>query len=1162
MTDGPRPAPPRSDPVTTPAGRVRVDDVTVVVLTRPDGPLLDGLLDALAAQSRRPQRLVLTGTSPDDPRVPAARNHPLVREQRVPLLVRPVPADAAAGPDAPGGASRGPAPEGDRPSTAAEPPASEVGGETPHVRTPASDAGITTSDVGTAASDAGIPTSDVGTAPPDARVATPEGIPAPHAPPRWRAVEDARAILPMHPDHWVWLLPDDSLPEPSALSGLVAAVRRNSRVGMVGPKLVRADDPRLLVAVGHHLTPAGRQADGRSAALVDQGQLDLRQDVLGVPLVGSLVRSDALEGAGGLSAEFGDDGVDGLDLGWRAHLTGHRVVVAPDAVVRTGDEGLGVRDPRRTRIRQRQLALARGSAWTSPWRALGVLLTSTLAALLLLLVKRPAEAADEWADVRAVLSPARGMRARWRFRSRRTVRPGDLHALFLPTTAGWRSTLDTVGDALDPRTRRPGRRTGPAAGGRAVPETGPVSDELAELTGEDRRTPWTSWPLALALLAVLVATAWTWRERLGDLRPGGAGPAGGELGAAAAGSGDLWRSALDGWRGGGLGHDHPPEPWLLPWAGLTRVVEAVAGAGGAPNAAGVALGWILLASAPVALLTAYVALRRVTRRRWLRAVLALGWSAATPLVAAVGEGRVGPVVVHLMAPLLAAGFAVAATRGGGVRRTAAVFATALAVALTAQWVPAVLLPATVAGILLLALGRGVRWRGAVLALLPWALLLPWVPAMATDPVRLVGGAGATAVLPGGTTDVPAWQTTLLAAGGPVDPAGLQALPLWAALVWWLAALAGTALPGRAGRRAAVLVGGALLTLLLALTAGRAGLGVLPAGHAEAGLDVGAWPGTMLSLTGASLLLATALLVDRSWRSHGPRRGEPLRSAVRRPRALATAVAAVLVVLAALVPAAVAVWRPAPSGLEQAAPVLPPVAAAQADGPSAPRTLVLSPAGPEVVVDLVGREIEPARVLRDRTAELAVGVRPPGPVEEVAAAVVGGGGEETLARLHGLAVGYVLVTADDDDPLVTRVDALPGLTRVGGPPGQVLWRMADNVASRVRVLDATGELVTRVDSTGPHGTATDRVEDLPEGSVLDVAEGPGWTQAARVSVDGADVPVGDDGIVALPAGSHDLDLWLARPALPWHLVALLLAAVTAFLALPFGRPEPETPEEDR
>ena len=1106
MTGGSRPATsdPDPDPVTTTAGRARVDDVSAVVLTRPHGPSLDGLLDALAAQSRRPGRVVLVGVDPDEPRVRAAAGHPLVREHGIPLVLRP--------------------------------------------SAPAEGTEATEADEATDATTGTDGTPGVGTT----------------RPPRWQAVEDARSVLPVHRDHWLWLLPDDSLPEPSALSALAAAVRRNSRVGVVGPKLVRVDDPRLLVGVGHHVTPAGRQADLRRAALVDQGQLDLRQDVLGVPLVGSLVRSDALETIGGLSPEFGDDGVEGLDLGWRAHLTGHRVVVAPDAVVRTGDDGLGVQDPRRTRVRQRQLALARGSAWSAPWRALGVAVTSALAALVLLLVKRPAEAGDEWADVRAALTPARGWRARQQFRRRRTVRPRDLQALFLPATAGWRSTVETVGDALDPRARTERRRAGPVAGGRAVPESGPVSDELAELSGEERRAPWASWPLALALLVTTAATAWAWRAHLGDLRPGGPGLAGAELGPAATGPAGLWRSALDGWRGGGLGHDHPPEPWLLPWAAPTLLVEGVAGPGGAPNAAGVALGWLLVASAPVALVTAYLALRRVTHRRWLRAALAVGWAGATPLVAATEDGRAGPVVVHLMAPLLVAGYVVSATRGGGTRRTAAVFATVLGVALTALWVPAVLLPATVAGMLVLLLGgRGVRWRGAVLALLPWALLLPWLPAFLADPVRVLGGAGATVAGPGVATGAPAWQTALLSPGGPLDPSSLAAVPMWAALVAWLAALAATLLPGRAGHRAGALVVGALLGLLLALVAPRAGLGVLPDGHAEAGLTVTAWSGSMLSLTGAALLLATALLVDRSWHAAGPRRGEPWRAASRRPRAVAAAVTATVVVLAALVPAVVAVWRPPADGLVGAPPVLPPVAAAQADGPSAPRTLVLSPAGEsEVVVDVVGREIEPARVLRDRTAELASGVRPEGPAEDVARAVVSDGGEQAVAGLLELAVGYVLVAADEDHPLVARVDALPGLTRVGGPQDQVLWRMSDNEAARVRVLDADGDLVSRVPSEGPHGTAAGRVEDAPEGSTLHVAEGAGWSGVARVAVDGEDVGVGADGVVALPEGTHDIEVRLTRPSLPWHLVALVLTVVTAFLALPFGRPEPETPEEDR
>ena len=79
-----------------------------------------------------------------------------------------------------------------------------------------------------------------------------------------------------------------------------------------------------------------------------------------------------------------------------------------------------------------------------------------------------------------------------------------------------------------------------------------------------------------------------------------------------------------------------------------------------------------------------------------------------------------------------------------------------------------------------------------------------------------------------------------------------------------------------------------------------------------------------------------------WRAEGPRRREPWRAAVRRPRAVVAALTAAVVVLAALVPLAVAVWRPPADGLLAAPPALPPVAAAQADGPSAPRTLVLTP----------------------------------------------------------------------------------------------------------------------------------------------------------------------------------------------------------------------------
>ena len=978
---------------------------------------------------------------------------------------------------------------------------------------------------------------------------------------RWRVFEDARASLPADDQTWLWVLLEDSRPAPGALTALTTAARRSSRVGMVGPKLVRDDDPRLLVGVGHQVSVGGRPLDAGHAALVDQGQLDLRQDVLAVPLAGALVRSDLLKEAGGIDPAFGEDGVDGLDLGWRLHLGGHRVVVAPDAVVRQGAEGLGVASARTTRIRTRQVALARGPVLASALRRVGIVLTSLLAALVLLLVKRPAEAAEEWADVRAALLPGRGWGARWRFRGRRRVPGRHLRGLFVPSGTGLRSTLDVVGAALDPRSRAEaaqlhGRRQG------AV-ESGPVSEELAELGSTRRRRRW-SWPLTVALLLSAVLAGWHLRGLLAAAAPGSSGVAGGELGPATTGADGLWRSALDAWRGGGLGHAGPAETWLVPTSVLARVVEGLPG--GTGHSAGVALTWLLLAAVPLSVLTSFLALRRATRRGWLRAGLALGYAALLPLTAAVAEGRVGPVVVHVLAPLLVAGYAVSAARVGGSRRAAAAFATVLGVVLAAQWVPVVLVLSTVGGLLLLLLGRGhATWRGAVLALLPWALLAPALPGYWADGLRLLGGAGATASAAVPAAQPPVWQLALLNPGSPVDPSSWSALPLWAVVPVWLAALVAVAVPGPAGRRATLLVGVALGTLAGAALLSRLDLGSLPDGVATV------WPGTLLSLTGAALLLAAALVVEQLLATVDGYRRPAVGAAPRGAGGVVVGATAVAVLLP-LVLAGAGAWglvtgRPA----ELAATVdpLPAVAAEQGRGPSGVRILQLHPAedaaGADVslTADLVGAEPEPARILRDRAREL---VAPTATTAASAASVqdaatglsVGSAGPRTVQALQRLGVGFVQVSpvGESDSALVARIDRVPGLARVSSPEGEALWRISGLEATRLPVLDADGQVLGRLPVTGPHSAAAGVLQDLPDGATLRVAEGPGWAATATATVDGEVVPVADDGTVALPAGTHEVSLRVATPAAYLHLLAGVLAVLTGFLALPFGRPETE------
>ena len=106
-------------------------------------------------------------------------------------------------------------------------------------------------------------------------------------------------------------------------------------------------------------TRGGRLLSRPAPGEPDQGQYDRSSDALGVPFAGRLVERDLLVDLRGWETSFGDVGAD-LDLGWRAHDAGRRVVVVPAARMRT-DPGVASRrasTPTRRRA-ARRVALAR-----------------------------------------------------------------------------------------------------------------------------------------------------------------------------------------------------------------------------------------------------------------------------------------------------------------------------------------------------------------------------------------------------------------------------------------------------------------------------------------------------------------------------------------------------------------------------------------------------------------------------------------------------------------------------------------------------------------------------------------------------------------------------------------------------------------------------------
>ena len=173
---------------------------------------------------------------------------------------------------------------------------------------------------------------------------------------------------------------DDIAPDGDALRVMVEELYR-SNAGAVGPKFVDWDDPAVLQSVGLGLDRFGEIDPIIEPGEVDQEQHDGVRDVFVLPSACFLVRADlfrSLEGFDPAIDFYGED----VELCWRLHHSGARVIVAPAARVRHRD-ALRERRPdlghgrRRARHRMRSVATLTGGA-RLPGRSLEmVLLTLT-----------------------------------------------------------------------------------------------------------------------------------------------------------------------------------------------------------------------------------------------------------------------------------------------------------------------------------------------------------------------------------------------------------------------------------------------------------------------------------------------------------------------------------------------------------------------------------------------------------------------------------------------------------------------------------------------------------------------------------------------------------------------------------------------------------------
>lgn len=918
------------------------------------------------------------------------------------------------------------------------------------------------------------------------------------------------------PTTLAWLLPVGTTPRGDTLVALVDTWRRSPSSGVLGPKHLDADDPHLLRALAIRTTRGGRLLLRPAPGEPDQGQYDRTSDALGVPFAGSIVERDLLDLLRGWETSFGDVGAD-LDLGWRAHNAGRRVLVVPSARMRTepGVAPAGASTPARRRA-ARRVALARAPWWASPVLALWIAVTSVVAALGMLLLKRPRAA---WAELSSLasLDPFRGFAARWRTRHRREVSRRDLRTLFEPRRAVLTGWGDAVHDAL-------------------VAPRPPIGDEANDLNPRSWMARVVRHPGVLAVSGAALVEAVAGRSLgLGVVTGAGSGLAGGELVGTRADAEVLWHSWTDGWTGAGLGGPDPAGPQAPLLAIPTWLVDHFPLLPDPASSAGLVVAVLVVFGMPLAAVSAYLALRPVVTTRWVRGLAAFGWATTGVAAASVAQGRLGAVVALVLLPAIACGLWLLAIR----RSTAtSAFATALAVVVLGAFAP-VLLGLACAVALVLALVRSrVRRHALTVAIVPVAVLAPWLVRQAEVSVPvLVAGSGLAQW--GGPTPAP-WQLALLNPGGAGAPVVWTALPLVAVAVLAL-------LRGRGwGAAATTLTLLAPVLLGFALVAPGIRLGTLPAGVEGAGEPIVLWSGVMLLPLALVLVLAVARGLDGVVLARSTSTGRP--PVVARRTALSVGAAAVVVsaggVAWSTLGTEIAPWRdPRPA-----------VSVEQAEGVFATRALFVSPGALGAGYRLVSREaadlVRPLPAVAEADGSLAGRVS--GALDDAST------GPQLFADT---ATDLLAVRSGLVPEVARRLDSTEGLQRIAPRDGWDMWRVSptgvgQELLAPPRLRLETPQGARLVETTGQNaGTRT--TVDVPQGGRLVVAEPLGWADHAVVTVDGVTLsPVVSSATptYTLPVGTRSLTITVTDPQRWWHVAQALALVVLAFLAVPFGRRE--------
>lgn len=139
------------------------------------------------------------------------------------------------------------------------------------------------------------------------------------------------AVNHLSAEGFLWILHDDSAPDERALEFLLREVELSPSLGIVGPKQVDWENPKIIRQLGLTLTRGGKLFS-RVRGEFDQGQHDNVEDVMAVGTAGALVNLGVYQSLEGFDKKAPVYAAD-VDFSIRARLAGFRVAVAPNAKV-------------------------------------------------------------------------------------------------------------------------------------------------------------------------------------------------------------------------------------------------------------------------------------------------------------------------------------------------------------------------------------------------------------------------------------------------------------------------------------------------------------------------------------------------------------------------------------------------------------------------------------------------------------------------------------------------------------------------------------------------------------------------------------------------------------------------------------------------------------